>query len=106
MVVTGGANVYVAEVEAALTSHPDVADAVVIGLKDPEWSRRVHALIQLRPGRGRRGDGGGPFLPIARSGWPATRRRAAMKSLTTLAGPDAGKVSRQALAKAREKDAE
>ncbi|MFG1921971.1 class I adenylate-forming enzyme family protein [Cryptosporangium sp. NPDC048952] len=46
MIVTGGANVYPAEVEAALIDHPGVADVVVIGLTDPEWGRRVHAIIQ------------------------------------------------------------
>ncbi|MBO0727947.1 MAG: AMP-binding protein [Acidimicrobiaceae bacterium] len=45
MIVTGGANVYPAEVESALIDHPKVADVVVIGLKDPEWGRRVHALV-------------------------------------------------------------
>ncbi|MBL7624357.1 class I adenylate-forming enzyme family protein [Frankia sp. AgB1.8] len=49
MVKTGGANVYVSEVEAALLRHPDVEDAVVIGLRDPEWGRRVHAIVQPRP---------------------------------------------------------
>jgi len=43
--------VYPAEVEAALTEHPSVADAAVIGLADEEWGRRVHAVIETaRPG--------------------------------------------------------
>jgi bile acid-coenzyme A ligase len=46
MIVTGGANVYPAEVEAALSEHPGVADVVVIGLHDEEWGRRVHAIVQ------------------------------------------------------------
>jgi bile acid-coenzyme A ligase len=46
MIVTGAANVYPAEVEAALSEHPQVRDVVVIGLRDPEWGRRVHAIIQ------------------------------------------------------------
>ena len=46
MIVTGGANVFPAEVEAALSEHPAVADVVVVGLRDPEWGRRVHALVQ------------------------------------------------------------
>jgi bile acid-coenzyme A ligase len=46
LIVTGGANVYPAEVESALAEHADVADVVVIGLRDPEWGRRVHAVIQ------------------------------------------------------------
>lgn len=50
MIVTGGANVYPAEVEAALSEHPSVADVVVIGLSDPEWGRRVHAIVEVLDG--------------------------------------------------------
>src|SRR3954471_19758644 len=46
MIITGGANVYPAEVESALAEHPAIADVVVIGLSDPEWGRRVHAIIE------------------------------------------------------------
>lgn len=47
LIITGGANVYPAEVESALIEHDGVADVVVLGLRDPEWGRRVHAVIQL-----------------------------------------------------------
>ena len=46
LIITGGVNVYPAEVETALIEHPKVADVVVIGLKDDEWGRRVHAVIE------------------------------------------------------------
>jgi len=46
MIITGGANVYPAEVEGALDEHPDVASSLVVGLPDPDWGHRVHALIQ------------------------------------------------------------
>jgi bile acid-coenzyme A ligase len=46
MIVSGGANVYPAEVEAALIDHDKIADVVVIGLKDDHWGRRVHAVVQ------------------------------------------------------------
>ncbi|HLM18077.1 MAG TPA: AMP-binding protein, partial [Acidimicrobiia bacterium] len=46
MIITGGANVFPAEVETALIDHPQVADVVVVGLKDDEWGRRVHAIIE------------------------------------------------------------
>jgi bile acid-coenzyme A ligase len=46
MIITGGANVFPAEVETALIDHPGVADVVVIGLQDPEWGRRVHAVVE------------------------------------------------------------
>ena len=45
MIVTGAVNVS-AEVEAALSEHPAIADVVVVGLQDPEWGRRVHAIVQ------------------------------------------------------------
>jgi bile acid-coenzyme A ligase len=46
LIVTGGANVFPAEVEAALSEHPAVGDQVVIGLPDDEWGHRVHAIIE------------------------------------------------------------
>lgn len=46
MIVSGGANIFPAEIEAALTEHPAIADAAVIGLPDEEWGRRVHAVIE------------------------------------------------------------
>jgi len=46
MIITGGANVFPAEVESALAGHPGIADVVVIGLSDPRWGRRVHAVVQ------------------------------------------------------------
>ena len=47
---TGGEKVYPEEVEGALKSHPDVYDAVVVGVPDDTLGQRVGALIQLRPG--------------------------------------------------------
>jgi bile acid-coenzyme A ligase len=46
LIISGGSNVYPAEVEGALVEHPLVADCVVIGVADEEWGERVHALIQ------------------------------------------------------------
>jgi bile acid-coenzyme A ligase len=46
MILVGGANVYPAEVEAALDEHPRVASSCVIGLPDEEYGNRVHAIVQ------------------------------------------------------------
>lgn len=46
LIITGGANVFPAEVEAALIDHPKIADVVVVGLQDAEWGRRVHAIVE------------------------------------------------------------
>src|SRR5262249_18349048 len=48
LIISGGANIYPAEVEAALTEHPAVRDVAVIGLPDDDWGKIVHAVIQPR----------------------------------------------------------
>jgi fatty-acyl-CoA synthase len=48
MVITGGVNVYPAEVEAILDAHPDVAQSAVIGVADDEWGERLRAFVVLR----------------------------------------------------------
>jgi fatty-acyl-CoA synthase len=50
MYISGGENVYPAEVEAALASHPDVLDAAVVGVPDSRWGECGVAYIVLRPG--------------------------------------------------------
>jgi bile acid-coenzyme A ligase len=50
MVMRGGANIYPAEVEAAVTEHPGVRSCVVVGLPDPEFGQRVHAILELNEG--------------------------------------------------------
>ena len=46
MIVTGGANVYPAEVEGALDAHPRVRSSAVVGLPDDDLGQRVHAIVQ------------------------------------------------------------
>jgi len=50
MVISGGENVYSAEVEEVLFAHPKVAEAAVIGLPDPKWGESVFAVVVARPG--------------------------------------------------------
>ena len=50
MIVSGGENVYSAEVENALMRHPDLLQCAVIGVPDDRWGERVHAVVYLRPG--------------------------------------------------------
>ena len=50
MIITGGFNVYSAEVEQALLAHPAVLDCAVVGLPDDKWGERVTAVIQPHPG--------------------------------------------------------
>jgi fatty-acyl-CoA synthase len=50
MIITGGFNVYSAEVEQALMAHPAVRDCAVIGLPDEKWGEQVTAVVELKPG--------------------------------------------------------
>ncbi|MGA1288539.1 MAG: AMP-binding protein [Rubrivivax sp.] len=50
MIITGGENVYPAEVEAVVAAHPSVQDVAVVGLPDATWGERVTAVVVPRPG--------------------------------------------------------
>lgn len=47
MIISGGVNIYPAEVEGVLSVHPAVGDVAVIGIPDPEWGEQVKAVIEL-----------------------------------------------------------
>lgn len=51
MIVSGGENVYPAEVENALFAHPDIADVAVIGVPDEKWGEAVKACVVAAPGK-------------------------------------------------------
>jgi acyl-CoA synthetase (AMP-forming)/AMP-acid ligase II len=50
MIISGGVNIYPAEIEAVIYAHPAVLDAAVFGIPDDEWGERVHAIVQPKPG--------------------------------------------------------
>jgi acyl-CoA synthetase (AMP-forming)/AMP-acid ligase II len=50
MIISGGVNIYPAEVEDVLHRHPAVLDVAVFGVPDEEWGERVHAAVERRPG--------------------------------------------------------
>ncbi|CRZ15160.1 long-chain-fatty-acid--CoA ligase [Mycolicibacterium neworleansense] len=52
MIISGGENVYSAEVENAISLMPGVAEVAVIGIPDPRWGETVHAVVVPRPGAG------------------------------------------------------
>lgn len=51
MIISGGENIYAAEVEAFLDSHPKVLESAVIGVPHPKWGETVLALLVLKPGQ-------------------------------------------------------
>jgi long-chain acyl-CoA synthetase len=47
LIISGGVNIYPAEVEGVLAAHPKVGDVAVIGVPDPEWGEQVKAVVEL-----------------------------------------------------------
>lgn len=99
MIVTGGANVFPAEVEEALSEHERVADAVVIGLADPEWGRRVHAVIQLEQGADLTADALKAFAAERLAGYKVPKT---IEFIDAMPRSEAFKINRAALIAARE----
>ena len=50
MIISGGMNIYPAEIEAVLLAHPAVADAAVVGVPDDQWGESVKAVVELKAG--------------------------------------------------------
>jgi bile acid-coenzyme A ligase len=102
MILRGGANVYPAEIEAALMAHPDIASCAVIGLPHEDLGSSIHAVLQLREGA--TGEGLIDALPaflgdsLARPKHPESYEIFA----GTVRGDD-GKVRRTALRDARKR---
>lgn len=100
LIVSGGVNVYPAEVEGVLEAHPAVQSAVVVGLPDADLGQYVHAVVQVSPGfaaddlldqlRGHlRSQLSGPKIPRQ------------IELVTTALRDDAGKVRRSVVREAR-----
>ena len=99
MIVSGGANIYPAEVEGVLAEHPAVQDVAVIGLPDAEWGRRVHAIIQLKPGAD--SSVAASLDALVRSRLAPYKVPKGYEFVTELARNEAGKLQRQKMVLAR-----
>ena len=49
MIISGGVNIYPAEIEAVIIGHAHVLDVAVLGVPDEEWGESVHAIVQPKP---------------------------------------------------------
>ena len=92
LIVSGGENVYPAEVEALLLAHPGVESACVVGIADPEWGQQVAAAVVLRPGAQVSAEGLMAFCRQRLAGYKAPRRVLFMNQLPQT---ESGKVIRQ-----------
>jgi long-chain acyl-CoA synthetase len=48
MIISGGVNIYPAEIESVLIAHPDVVDVAIFGIPDEDWGEQVKAVVELR----------------------------------------------------------
>ncbi|RJX35751.1 MAG: AMP-binding protein [Desulfarculus sp.] len=94
MIITGGENVYPREIEELLYQRPEVAQAAVIGLPDPEYGERVAAFIVPQPGRDVEPQALRQFLKQRLSGYKVPKQFTAVEELP-LSG--AGKVLKREL---------
>jgi bile acid-coenzyme A ligase len=101
MIVTGGANVFPAEVESALIEHRDIADVVVLGLADPHWGRRVHAVVQ--PADPAAAPSEDDVIRYARSKLAAYKVPKTVEFIAEIPRTAATKVNRSEMVRARER---
>ncbi|MDB5430155.1 MAG: acid--CoA ligase [Caulobacter sp.] len=95
LIISGGSNIYPAEVEAALDAHPTVGSSVVVGLPDDDLGHRVHAIIELRPGA--EAPSAGDLLAFAAERLARYKLPHTWDVVTEPLRDDAGKVRRTAL---------
>ncbi len=74
MVISGGVNIYPAEIEAVLITHPDVADCAVFGVPDPEYGEALVAAVQPRVGAAMRAEAIADHLRARLAGYKVPRR--------------------------------
>jgi bile acid-coenzyme A ligase len=98
LIISGGANIYPAEVEAALDAHPAVRGSAVIGLPDEDWGARVHAIVQAVEDSGLEAD---ELLDFAADRLTRYKLPRSIEFTTEPLRDEAGKVRRAALRDAR-----
>jgi acyl-CoA synthetase (AMP-forming)/AMP-acid ligase II len=94
LVITGGENVYPAEVENAILAHPGVADVAVIGIPDARWGEIVLAAIVLREGQTVQADEVKSTVRARLAGFKVPKR---IERVRALPRNGAGKVTKEAL---------
>lgn len=106
LIVSGGENIYPAEVEAVLRKHPAVAEAVVFGLADASWGQAVAAVVELRAGRSASSDDIIAFSRQRLAGYKIPRHIAFTPTLPrTASGKIQRREARKAFPDARQSDA-
>ena len=94
MIKSGGISIYPLEIEGVLYSHPDVLEAAVIGLPDPEWGEAAKAVVVLKQGSTVRGDDLLRFCKEHLAGYKVPK---SIDIVSSLPHTELGKVSKEKL---------
>jgi long-chain acyl-CoA synthetase len=97
MIISGGVNIYPAEVEAVLSTHPLVGDVAVIGVPDPEWGESVKAVVEVVNGATPGDDLAGELIAYCRQRLASFKCPRSIDFRTRLPRSDAGKVYKRTL---------
>jgi long-chain acyl-CoA synthetase len=92
MIISGGVNIFPAEIEAVLGAHPAVADVGVIGVPDADWGEQVKAVVQPAPGYGAGPELAAELLAYAREHLAAYKVPRSVDFRTEMPRTDAGKL--------------
>ena len=98
MIISGGANIYPAEIENVILGHPKVGDAAVFGIPNEDWGEEVKAVVEpaegvepyARAGRAR-------SWPTAPRSWPSSRLRSRIDFIDSSARDPNGKLYKRKL---------
>ena len=94
MVISGGVNIYPAEIEEHLHRHPDVMEAAVVGVPDDEWGERLVAFVVTRPGAALTAE---EVIQFCREGLADYKRPRAVEFMDALPRNPTGKVLKREL---------
>jgi long-chain acyl-CoA synthetase len=100
LIISGGVNIYPAEVEAALLGHPAVADVAVIGVPNEEWGEEVKAVVELQGGYTAREGLAEDLIDFARSHLAGYKTPRSVDFVDRLPRADNGKLYKRQLREA------
>jgi long-chain acyl-CoA synthetase len=97
LIISGGVNIYPAEVESVLITHPAVGDVAVIGVPNEEWGEEVKAVVELQPGLRDDGDLEAELLRFAHERLPGYKCPRSVDFVDRLPREDNGKLYKRRL---------
>jgi long-chain acyl-CoA synthetase len=97
LIISGGVNIYPAEVDAVLLEHAAVGDAATIGVPDEEWGERVVAVVELQPGREPSAELEAELIEHCRAGLARYKCPHAVEFIDELPRQDNGKIYKRLL---------